>query len=95
VPDFEAIRFDPLSQNIWYTSEGNRKLGLDPFIKMANRNGNFVSLLPALEMFQVHSDREYGSRNNFSYEVLVSRRMERLSGWQWRLRFIRTVRLPV
>ncbi|MFZ6776841.1 esterase-like activity of phytase family protein [Undibacterium sp. Ji83W] len=70
VADIESIRFDPLDGSIWYASEGSRKLGLNPFIKQANRDGSYLSTLPTPAMFNVSPNEETGSRNNLSFEGL-------------------------
>jgi len=69
VPDIETIRFDPLDDSIWYASEGSRKLGLDPFVRHARRDGTYLDTLPVPAMFKV-SAQETGSRNNLSFEGL-------------------------
>ncbi|MGF9966019.1 esterase-like activity of phytase family protein [Bacillus rhizoplanae] len=68
VPDFESINIDPLDGSIWYTSEGDRSLGLNPFVKHATRDGQYLSTLPLPEIFKVSPTQEIGSRNNLSFE---------------------------
>ncbi|CDG84403.1 esterase-like activity of phytase family protein [Janthinobacterium agaricidamnosum] len=69
VPDVETIRIDPRDASLWYGSEGDRRLGLNPFVKHADQNGNYLSTLPTPVMFNV-SQQETGSRNNLSFEGL-------------------------
>lgn len=69
VPDIETIRVDPVDGSLWYGSEGNRKVGLDPFVAHAGRDGRFIATLPTPPMFKV-SKEELGSRNNMSFEGL-------------------------
>ena len=69
VPDIETIRVDPHDGSLWYGSEGNRKIGLDPFVAHADRNGRYLATLPTPAMFKV-SKEEQGSRNNMSFEGL-------------------------
>ena len=69
VPDIETIRVDPVDGSLWYGSEGNRKVGLDPFVAHASRDGRFIATLPTPPMFKV-SKEELGSRNNMSFEGL-------------------------
>lgn len=68
--DVESIRIDPLDGSIWYSSEGDRRYGLDPFIRHATREGGFLAELPLPENFKVHKDEERGSRYNATYEGL-------------------------
>jgi hypothetical protein len=69
VPDIETIRVDPRDGSLWYGSEGNRKVGLHPFVRHADRDGRYLSTLPTPAMFNV-SKEEIGSRNNMSFEAL-------------------------
>lgn len=69
VPDIETIRVDPVDGSLWYGSEGNRKVGLDPFVAHASRDGRFIAALPTPPMFKVSKD-ELGSRNNMTFEGL-------------------------
>ena len=69
VPDIETIRVDPQDGSLWYGSEGNRKVGLHPFVRHADRDGRYLSTLPTPSMFNV-SKNEVGSRNNMSFEGL-------------------------
>ena len=69
VPDIETIRVDPQDGSLWYGSEGNRKVGLHPFVRHADRDGKFLATLPTPAMFNV-SKEAIGSRNNMSFEAL-------------------------
>ena len=69
VPDIETIRVDPQDGSLWYGSEGNRKVGLHPFVRHADRDGKYLATLPTPAMFNV-SKEEIGSRNNMSFEAL-------------------------
>ena len=69
VPDIETIRVDPQDGSLWYGSEGNRKVGLHPFVRHADRDGKYLATLPTPAMFKV-SKEETGSRNNMSFEGL-------------------------
>jgi hypothetical protein len=70
VPDIESIRFDPIDGSIWYSSEGIRTLGLNPFVKHAGSDGRYLSTLPVPPQFNVSPARESGSRDNLSFEGL-------------------------
>ncbi|KKB44100.1 esterase-like activity of phytase family protein [Bacillus thermotolerans] len=68
VPDLESISLDPKTDTIWYTSEGDRSLGLDPFIRQATRKGDHLSTLPLPDEFHMSPDEESGPRNNAVFE---------------------------
>lgn len=70
VPDLETIRVDPQDGSIWYGSEGDVELGLDPFIRHATRDGRYLATLPLPPMFTVSTDHSKGPRNNQSFEGL-------------------------
>lgn len=69
--DVESIRIDPLDGSIWYASEGDRRAGLDPFIRHAARDGTWLSEIALPEYFRVHRDEERGSRYNATFEGLA------------------------
>ncbi|MQA37247.1 esterase-like activity of phytase family protein [Rugamonas aquatica] len=68
VPDLETIRVDPQDGSIWYASEGDAGMGLDPFVRHATRDGRYLSTLPLPAMFSVSADHKTGPRNNLSFE---------------------------
>jgi hypothetical protein len=68
VSDLETIRVDPQDGSIWYGSEGDVSLGLDPFVRHATRDGRYLSTLPLPPMFTVSTDHSSGPRNNQSFE---------------------------
>lgn len=69
VADIETIRVDPQDGSLWYGSEGNRKVGLHPFVRHADSGGRYLATLPTPAMFNV-SKEEIGSRNNMTFEAL-------------------------
>jgi hypothetical protein len=69
--DAESIRIDPQDGSIWYSSEGDRRYGLDPFIRHATREGALLADLPLPQGFKVHRDAERGSRYNATFEGLA------------------------
>ncbi|SAI41534.1 Uncharacterized protein conserved in bacteria [Bordetella ansorpii] len=71
VPDSESIRVDPLDGTLWYASEGDRLLGLDPMVRHVARDGSLLAELPTLPMFQTHLFGSKGARNNLSFEGLT------------------------
>jgi hypothetical protein len=70
VPNPESLRLDPKGGAIWWTSEGDRKLGLSPSVRAARLDGLSRPPLPTPAMFAVHPDKESGSRNNVTFEGL-------------------------
>ena len=71
IPDFESIRFDPADDSVWYTSEGDRGQGMQPFLRHAARDGKFIGEVPQPEMFRVVRDKEAGPRQNLIFEGLT------------------------
>lgn len=70
VPDPESIRFDPAGAAVWWSSEGDRKLGVSPFVRETTLDGKFMADLPVPSMFAVDKDQERGSRSNLGFEGL-------------------------
>lgn len=70
VPDPEAISRDPDTGNLWWTSEGDRKLGLSPFVRVTAPNGGFVADIPTPPMFRMNRSEDVGPRHNLAFEGL-------------------------
>lgn len=70
IADIEDIRFDPSDSTIWYISEGDRKRRLNPFIRQATQEGDFISEFPVAPMFIMRAEREVGPRHNLAFEGL-------------------------
>ena len=70
VPDPESIRRDPETSNLWWTSEGDRKLGLSPFLRAASPDGKFSEAFITPEIFRMNKDQEIGPRHNQAFEGL-------------------------
>ncbi|UVI33338.1 esterase-like activity of phytase family protein [Paenibacillus spongiae] len=72
VPDFESIRFDPMSKSVWYTSEGDRNLAFNPFIRQASLQGKYLSAFRIPEAFKFvpsnTGEIQQGFRNNLALE---------------------------
>nr|WP_315256702.1 esterase-like activity of phytase family protein [uncultured Duganella sp.] len=68
VPDLESMRVDPRDASIWYSSEGDVRLGLDPFVRHATRDGRHLATLPLPPMFTVSQQHKSGPRNNQAFE---------------------------
>jgi len=71
VPDPEAVRIDPRDGSVLYTSEGDRRLGLDPFVRRATRDGRFISEMRLPANLAMHRDETRGPRHNLSLEGLA------------------------
>lgn len=71
VPDIESARVDPRDGTLWYASEGDRGLGLGPFVRQANGDGTLRAELPLPAMFGAWPDRARGVRNNLGFESLA------------------------
>jgi hypothetical protein len=70
VPDPESIRRDPETGNLWWTSEGDRKLGLSPFLRVAAPDGKQAGDIPTPDIFTMNKDQEIGPRHNLGFEGL-------------------------
>jgi len=71
VPDPEALRIDPVGGDLVWSSEGDRKLGLNPFVRRASRDGRFIAELRLPENLHVHPEAELGVRDNLAIEGLA------------------------
>lgn len=70
VPDWEAVRWDPLAPGFWLAGEGDRALGLPPTIVRMDPTGQWQAQLPTLPGFDVHRLRSQGPRRNLAFEGL-------------------------
>lgn len=70
-PDPEALRIDPVNGELVWSSEGDRKLGLQPFVRRAARDGGFVAELPLAQNLRVHPGADLGARDNRALEGLA------------------------
>lgn len=71
VADPEALRIDPRSGSIFWSSEGDRRIGINPFVREAGRDGSFLSEVPLPAGLLVNKDAERGSRSNLSLEGIA------------------------
>ncbi len=74
--DAEAIRFDPATRDLWWSSEGGRKLGdgrherlIDPFVRHAAVDGRALGEVPLPPMFRIVREPR-GPRDNLVFEGL-------------------------
>lgn len=74
--DSEAIRFDPRTHTLWWSSEGLRRpergpSGLiDPFVRHATLDGAYLGEVPLDPMFHITADAR-GPRDNLVFEGLT------------------------
>ncbi len=67
----ESIRIDPRDGSLWWTSEGDRALGLQPFVRRMAADGATLDTLPTPYMFSMSAAQTHGARMNLSYEALA------------------------
>ncbi|MUH34232.1 esterase-like activity of phytase family protein [Zobellia amurskyensis] len=67
--DPEAIRVTPGGSVLW-SSEGNVKEGVDPFVRIASLDGTYKSSIALDEKFKVSEDENQGPRHNGVIEGL-------------------------
>ena len=77
--DAEAIRFDPVTRDLWWTSEGARKLTgdgrrarelIDPFVRHSTVTGRALGEVPLPPLFHI-TDQPRGPRDNLVFEGLT------------------------
>jgi len=68
VSDLESLRVDPRDGAIWYSSEGDVKLGMNPFLRRASPDGRFQFEMPLPPLFDVDKAERFGPRDNQSLE---------------------------
>ncbi len=70
VADPEAIRLDPHSNSLWWTSEGSYELDLDPFVAISNRDGSLTTMMSLPPPYATEYPEESGPRDNHTFEGL-------------------------
>ncbi len=68
--DPEAIRFDAVTGTLLWTSEGDRKMLVRPFLREMRPDGSHLREYKLLPMFHVH-EPDRGPRQNGSFEALA------------------------
>jgi hypothetical protein len=69
--DIESVRIDPLDASLWYASEGLRSVGMQPFVRQADRStGALRADVPLPELFKTRAQSPVGPRDNASFEGL-------------------------
>ncbi len=69
VPDPEGLRFRPQTRTLLWSSEGNRKLGLAPFVREISLNGHHLRNLEMPPQFNIAEGT--GPRDNLGLEGLA------------------------
>ncbi|TXI80375.1 MAG: esterase-like activity of phytase family protein [Cupriavidus sp.] len=67
--DGESIRLD--KDGIYWTSEGDGKALLPPFVRVANRDGSFVREFALPDGFAPTADKSAGIRDNLAFEGIT------------------------
>ena len=71
VPDAESIRIDPCQGGLVWSSEGDRKLGLDPFIRRTTLDGRYSGTIPLPANLRMYPKEDRGVRDNLALEGLT------------------------
>ena len=67
IPDPESIRYRAETDTLLWTSEGDKKLGIDPSVREMKLDGSFIRELPTLPMFKMQAG-DSGPRDNLTFE---------------------------
>ena len=67
IPDPESIRYRADTDTLFWTSEGDKKLGIDPSVREVKLDGTFIREMPTLPMFRMKAD-DSGPRDNLTFE---------------------------
>lgn len=70
IPDPEAIRYREETDTLLWTSEGDKKLGLDPVVREMKLDGSFIREFPTLPMFRMKPGNS-GPRDNNTFEGMT------------------------
>lgn len=68
--DPESLRFDKITGNFLWTSEGATKKGVSPAVFEIKPNGKPVKTFPTPELFKVTTLKKHGPRKNGTFEGL-------------------------
>ncbi len=69
-PDPEAIRYRADTDTLFWTSEGDKKLGIDPSVREIKLDGTFIREMPTLPMFRMQPG-DSGPRHNLTFEGMT------------------------
>ena len=67
IPDPESIRYRSDTDTLLWSSEGDKKLGIDPSVREMKLDGSFIRELPTLPMFKMKAG-DSGPRDNLTFE---------------------------
>jgi len=67
IPDPESIRYRADTDTLFWTSEGDKKLGIDPSVREIKLDGTFIREMPTLPMFKMKAG-DSGPRDNLTFE---------------------------
>ena len=70
IPDPESIRYRADTDTLLWTSEGDKKLGIDPSVREIKLDGTFIRELPTLPMFRMQPG-DSGPRDNLTFEGMT------------------------
>ena len=70
VPDPESIRYRADTDTLFWTSEGDKKLGIDPSVREIKLDGTFIREMPTLPMFRMQPG-DSGPRDNLTFEGMT------------------------
>ena len=70
IPDPESIRYRADTDTLFWTSEGDKKLAIDPSVREIKLDGSFIRELPTLPMFRMQP-ADSGPRDNLSFEGMT------------------------
>ncbi len=70
IPDPESIRYRPDTDTLLWTSEGDKKLGIDPSVREIKLDGSFIREMPTLSMFRMQPG-DSGPRDNLTFEGMT------------------------
>ena len=70
IPDPESIRYRADTDTLFWTSEGDKKLAIDPSVREIKLDGSFIRELPTLPMFRMQPG-ESGPRDNLTFEGMT------------------------
>ena len=70
IPDPESIRYRADTDSLFWTSEGDKKLGIDPAVREMKLDGTFIREMPTLAMFRMQPG-DSGPRDNLAFEGMT------------------------
>ncbi len=70
VPDPESIRYRADTDTLFWTSEGDKTLSIDPSVREIKLDGTFIRDMPTLPMFRMQPG-DSGPRDNLTFEGMT------------------------